>query len=76
MRKMVFYCDRCGKQVTDKLKQLGHLVIETENGFSEGEEWAAELCPECFEEIDSMITWMMMHPQIHFSNGEQIKPKE
>lgn len=75
MRKYVFYCDRCGKQ-TDAVKQLGNRDIETENGFVESDEWGAELCPDCFDEVDDMIAFMVKNPSIHFSNGDKIKPKD
>lgn len=75
MRKYIFYCDRCGKQ-TDAVIQLGSRKIETETGFVEADDWGAELCPDCFKEVDDMIAFMVKNPSVHFSNGTQIKPKD
>lgn len=75
MRKYVFYCDRCGKQ-TDAVIQLGSRKIETETGFVEADDWGAELCPDCFKEVDDMIAWLIQHPEIHFSGGKAIQPKK
>lgn len=62
MRKTTFYCDRCGKQTTE-IYQLGHRRVDTDNGFEIDHEWAAELCPECYKEIDDMIVHMIWHPE-------------
>ena len=72
MRKTTFYCDRCGKQSADII-QLGHRRIDTENGYELDHEWAAELCPACFREIDDMVAFMVKNPTIHFDGGKQIE---
>lgn len=72
MRKITFYCDRCGKLITDKVYHEGYKLL-AEDGFAIDEEYGAELCRECFEEIDDMIAFMIKNPKIHFENG---KPKE
>ena len=77
MRKTTFYCDRCGAMTND-ITQLGHRIIDTESGFETDHEWAAELCPACFKEIDDTIVHMIWHPE--FKTPPQIlkdpKPKK
>ena len=86
MRKITFYCDRCGKQIPDKsiMHQLMTKLVDVldvcMSGYAEEEEEeeGAELCTACFREIDDMVAFMVKNPTIHFDGGKQIgeeKPK-
>lgn len=52
MRKITYFCDRCGKQITSDLIHLGVRFIDPANGELVDEEWGAELCRECSEIVD------------------------
>lgn len=81
MRKITFYCDRCGKQIDTIVAQLNtftYRLPETED--PEDVEEGAELCPECYREIDDMTAYMVKNPTVHFDGGKPIgaepeKPK-
>ena len=62
MRKTTFYCDRCGC-LTNDITQIGNRRLDTESGQAIDEEWAAELCPKCYQEIDGAIIHMIWHPE-------------
>lgn len=74
MRKMTFYCDRCGHMIVGTKYQLGTLFTTEQN--PEEEEWeldkGADLCDFCLNEIDDMVAWMLKNPKAHFSS----RPKE
>lgn len=53
MRKITYYCDRCGKVITDEVHILGHQVIDPDSGELTLQEWGAELCKDCFEWVDA-----------------------
>ena len=81
MRKVTIFCDRCGKQI-DTISMWLHTFIyepqETED--ADNVEEGAELCPDCYNEIDNMVDFMVKNPTIHFDGGKQIgaepeKPK-
>lgn len=74
MRKTTFYCDRCGCQTND-ITQLGHRQIDTESGFETDHEWAAELCPACFKEIDDTIVHMIWHTDFKVPTNVAKDPK-
>lgn len=79
MRKITFYCDRCGKQIDGIIPQIGTRFLDSE-GNEEDHEYGAELCRDCFGEIDDMVAFMVKNPTIHFDGGKQIgaeqeKPK-
>lgn len=83
MRKITFYCDRCGKQIPDKsiMHQLMTKLVDVldvcTSGFAEEEEEeGAELCADCYKEIDDMVAFMVENPTIHFDGGKQIVPKD
>ena len=81
MRKITIYCDRCGKQVETTAMMLHtftYKLPETED--AEDVEEGAELCEDCYKEIDDMIAFMVKNPTVHFDGGKQIgtepdKPK-
>ena len=79
MRKVTIFCDRCGKQirlVSKLLTTFSYNVDNTED--PEAVDDGAELCIDCYNEIDTMIAFMVKNPTIHFDGGKQIgeeKPK-
>lgn len=78
MRKITYYCDRCGKLIEQEVHQIGARFLDSE-GLEMDHEYGAELCPACFREIDDMVAWMIKNPTIHFDGGKQIeqeKPKK
>lgn len=75
MRKITFYCDRCGKLIEKEVNLLGVWFLDT-NGIETDKENGAELCSDCYNEIDEMIAWMVLNPTIHFDGGKQIGEKK
>lgn len=75
MRKITYYCDRCGKQIDGIIQQIGAWFLDSE-GKEEDHEYGAELCGDCFDEIDNMVVFMVKNPTIHFDGGKQIVPKD
>lgn len=78
MRKITYYCDRCGKLIEQEVHQIGARFLDSE-GLEMDHEYGAELCPACFREIDDMVAFMVKNPTIHFDGGKQIeqeKPKK
>lgn len=71
MRKITFYCDRCGKLIEQEVHQIGARFLDSE-GLEMDHEYGAELCPACFREIDDMVAFMVKNPTIHFDGGKQI----
>lgn len=77
MRKVTIFCDRCGKQirlVSKLLTTFSYNVDNTED--PEDVEDGAELCIDCYNEIDDMVAFMVKNPTIHFDGGKQIVPKD
>lgn len=77
MRKVTIFCDRCGKQiglVSKLLTTFSYNVDNTED--PEDVEDGAELCIDCYNEIDNMVAFMVKNPTIHFDGGKQIVPKD
>lgn len=75
MRKITFYCDRCGKMIPGITSQVGVRFLDSD-GMEDDHEFGAELCPECYREIDDMTAYMVKNPTVHFSNGvRQDAPK-
>lgn len=52
MRKITYFCDRCGKEVTGGLVQTGYRTIDLTTGEPEDYEFGAELCVDCFDLVD------------------------
>ena len=52
MRKITYFCDRCGKEVTAGLVRLGYITIDMTTGDPEDYEFGAELCVDCFDLVD------------------------
>lgn len=76
MRKTVFYCDRCGRQIDAEVYQIGTRFLNAEEGTEIDSENLAELCMDCHNETEEMTTWMILHPEIHFDGGRQITPQK
>lgn len=55
MRKITYFCDRCGKQVEGGLVQIGFRTIDLETGEPAEYEFGAELCFDCFKLVDDLI---------------------
>lgn len=52
MRKITYFCDRCGKQITGNLIRIGAHFIDTADEEIIDEEWGADLCRDCYEIVD------------------------
>lgn len=52
MRKMTFYCDRCGKELTGRRWQLASIMRDSEDIETADVESGADLCEECFQIVD------------------------
>ena len=78
MRKITFYCDRCGKMVDGLKYQLAvYWTSEEDLNLDPWElETGADLCRDCYKEIDDMVAFMVENPTIHFDGGKQIVPKD
>lgn len=78
MRKITFYCDRCGKMVDGLKYQLAvYWTSEEDLNLDPWElETGADLCRDCYKEIDNMVAFMVKNPTIHFDGGKQIVPKD
>ena len=51
MRKITYYCDRCGKEAPSVV-QIGYRTIDPETGDPVDYEFGAELCLDCFDLVD------------------------
>ena len=51
MRKITYYCDRCGKEAPSVV-QIGYRTIDPETGDPVDYEFGAELCVDCFDLVD------------------------
>lgn len=51
MRKITYYCDRCGKEAPSVV-QICYRTINVETGEPEDYEFGAELCVDCFDLVD------------------------
>ena len=52
MRKVTYYCDRCGKLIDSKMARLTTVFIDTAFDIEEEQEDGAELCMACYWEVD------------------------
>jgi hypothetical protein len=52
MRKVKYYCDRCGKEITGNVMRLTTCFIDPEADEVIDQEFGAELCRECYEIVD------------------------
>lgn len=76
MRKIMWICDRCGKEIPEVINNLGTRYLD-QDGYTNEAEWSAELCKDCYEEVDNMVAFMVKNPTIHYAeNGEPIKKKD
>ena len=57
MRKIIYICDRCGKEMTGLKYQLAVRWGDKENNDPENweMEYGAELCEECYRAVDEAI---------------------
>lgn len=60
MRKTTFFCDKCGRQVTDTIFQIGFRTIDVLTGEQIEEEFNAEFCRDCYKEIDDAVAVAVM----------------
>lgn len=69
MRKINYYCDKCGEQITGPKYQLGVFWTDMEDPVDGA--WdldtGADLCEDCYKECDDMVAWFIKHPAHHFS---------
>lgn len=81
MRKLTFYCDKCGKQIAGPKHQLGAFWTDVEEPSDDDWELnvGADLCEDCFKECNEMLEWFVKNPQHHFTcpaAEEAPKPKK
>lgn len=60
MRKTTYFCDKCGRQVTDTIFQIGFRTIDVLTGEQIEEEFNAEFCLDCYKEVDDAVAVAVM----------------
>ena len=65
MRKVTYFCDRCGKQL-DTFYRINVVRLDQDGNLIDTTECAPELCPECFEKVDEAIALTI--------SGKDLKP--
>ena len=75
MRKTTYYCDRCGKELTELFPMLAtHWIDPTfGGGDDEGVEIGADLCRECYHIVDMAIDEAMKADKAEY-NTKPAKP--
>lgn len=68
MQKITYYCDRCGKQITDFVR-IVYLVTEPVEDGDHDDLRGPELCKPCSNEILNITEWMVQNPGVRFDNG-------
>lgn len=61
MRKVTYYCDRCGKLIDSKMARLTTVFIDTAFDIEEEQEDGAELCMACYWEVDQVTANAVMN---------------
>lgn len=61
MRKVTYYCDRCGKLIEGKMVRLGATFVDTVTDLPVDQEDGAELCEECYWEVDQATADAVMN---------------
>lgn len=62
MKKVVYFCDKCGKEIS--AGSTGYQIVTKvfdHNGEISDELEGAELCEECYLELDELIAKFMTH---------------
>ena len=52
MRKITYFCDRCGTVISGQSYQLGYRLIDIESGEEVDREFNGDYCHECFDLIE------------------------
>lgn len=67
MRKVNYYCDKCGKLITGPKFQLATYWTDLEdpNEFEWDVDKGADLCEDCNKECDDMVAWFIQHRDYH-----------
>ena len=60
MRKITYFCDRCGAQIFDNVYQSGYKVMDVQTGDVAEEEFNAEFCKDCFGDVDDAVAVAVM----------------
>ena len=55
MRKITFYCDRCGKELTGTIYQLATIYFEASNPDVSECDYGADLCEACYRAVDNAV---------------------
>ena len=56
MQKVTFYCDRCGREIEEPYKIIGHKIDRHTGDYLTDEGDKLDFCRRCFESIMSDIT--------------------
>lgn len=55
MKKIIYICDRCGKQISGKMHRLATMIFDESQETAEDVYDGAELCEKCYEVIDKAV---------------------
>lgn len=56
MKKMIFYCDRCGQELKDVSSQtIIHSWTKHYNKYYDGEILCFDLCKNCYKEFNEFL---------------------
>lgn len=71
MQKITYYCDRCGKRIDKEVCILGvrYADLESEERTDSEIRYGAELCFDCYHEINEMTAYLIDTPAFHFDGG-------
>ena len=77
MRKVTYYCDRCGKLIEGKIARLTTVFIVPDIDVIDEQEDGAELCMECDWEVDQATANAVMNcPKPTPKEVPEEKPKK
>lgn len=73
MRKVTFYCDRCGEQISGKIYRLATYFGDPDDDESEWlVAYGAELCEKCYKTVDNSVATAIKNTAPKKKSGKEI----
>ena len=55
MKKIIYICDRCGKEIQGKRYRLATMIFNEDQEVAEDVDDGAELCEKCYKVVDDAV---------------------
>lgn len=73
MKKTIYYCDRCRKEITENPLSFEVVIRRSESGIMEDADGVTDICESCANDLMERIRKLILSPEVKEKPKEEAK---